>query len=197
MTPAQRIGATAVLGALAAASSLAGLFVLNTGVGAGAPPLGFAFSNGYDDTAYRRMSGRPTPADLSAAAQLSARAVALSPYASAPRLRLAYIDSLQHGRLTETGVRQFSRSYDLTAIDPDVAAWRIRFGLEHWDTLPGDTRLAVAAEAEAFAKLRGSPVNVAAVLSSVRDPSGRLAAAYWMRSWDAAAQQAPEKAAVR
>ncbi|HVI33727.1 hypothetical protein [Phenylobacterium sp.] len=180
-------GTTAILATLAAAGgllSLGGLVVLNTGATLGPPPLTLGFSQGYDEAAYRRVLGSPSAADVDWAERKSREALAVAPYENSPRLRLAYIDFLRHGRLTPAGVQLFSQSYDLLPVDPNIAAWRIGFGLEHWEHLTPDARRAVYEEARAFHRLRSRDVNVPRVLASVRNPSGRLAAALWISSFD-------------
>ena len=190
-SPAQ--GATA-LACAALALSIGGLVALNTGLGFGLPPLGFGLALGYDDAAYRRTSHRPSKADLLAAAALSRRAVRIAPYQSAARMRLALIDTLLNGRLTKQGQAELARSYDLVPIDPDIAGWRIRFSLEHWESLPAETRQDVYEEAKTFTEVHSAGLDVPHLLSSVRNPSGSLAGALWMRSWTREHAQAPIKA---
>lgn len=178
---------TATLASLAAGTALlglAGLMVLNTGATVGAPPISVALSQGYDEAAYRRLLKAPSPADLDWAAAKSRQALAVAPYENNPRLRLAYVETLRHGRLTPEGARLFSQSYDLLPLDPNVAAWRMGFGLEHWESLTPDARRAVYEEARAFHRLGSRDVDVRQVLRGVRNPSGRLAAALWLSSFD-------------
>jgi len=177
------IGVTAVLAAVVVAGCCASLLALNTGAGFGTPPLGFGLTQGYDAAAYRRMSGHPSAADISAATLLSKDALRLSPYATAARLRLVYIDTVAHHRLTSEGAAAYALSYDLVPIDPDVAPWRIRFGLEHWSDLPTETRQDVYNEAKSLDGVISHEINVRNVLNSVKNPAGRLAAAFWIKSW--------------
>lgn len=177
----------AMLGGLAAATALlglGGLVVLNTGATVGARPFVLGLSQGHDEAAYRRLLAAPSAADLDWAEAKSREALAVAPYENNPRLRLAYIDARRHGRLTQAGVQFFVQSYELLPLDPNVGAWRIAFGLEHWEDLTPDARRAVYEEARAFYRLRARDVGVERVLRSVRNPSGRLAAALWLHSFD-------------
>lgn len=179
--------ALAALGGLAAATallSLGGLAVLNTGATVGVPPLALGLSQGHDEAAYRRLLGSPSAADLDWAEGKSREALAVAPYENGPRLRLAYVETLRRGRLTPVGVQYFAQSYDLLPLDPNVGAWRIGFGLEHWESLTPEARRAVYEEARAFYRLGASDVGVERVLRSVRNPAGRLAAALWLHSFD-------------
>lgn len=178
------IAAFAVLAATAATLSLGGLVVLNTGATVGAPPFAIGLSQGHDEAAYRRLLGMPSAADLNWASSKARQALAVAPYENGPRLRLAYIETLRHGRLTPAGVQLFTQSYDLLPLDPNVAAWRIGFGLENWESLTPEARRAVYEEARAFYQLRSRDVDVRRVLNSVHNPSGRLAAALWLHSFD-------------
>ena len=162
--------------------SIAGLAALlgQAGPFMGSTLLGFA--TGHDQRAFDLLAHRPTPAGLAKAGAESEMALALSPYDNAARMRLLFADTTRHGRLTPAGLALFARSYDLIPYDYTVAAWRIGFGLEHWATLTPDLRSAVFAEALAFGRAGSQDVNVRAVLSNVRDPQGRLAAALWLQT---------------
>jgi hypothetical protein len=139
------------------------------------------FAESHDRRAFRLIDRSNSPADLDAASRAIGRALTLSPYSNAARLRLAYVDTVRHGRLGPAGVAQLARSYDLTPYDYSIAAWRIRFGLEHWRDLTPELRTSVHAEAMAFASGQSSEVDVKAVLRTIRDPAGRLAAELWLQ----------------
>jgi hypothetical protein len=168
----------ATFAAVSGTLALLGLISLNTGAALPLPvPLGL--TSGVDEAAFRALA---PPADLPRAETKAHLAIRLSPYQNNARLRLAYIDTLKAGRLSTTGEAEFRRSYDLLPIDADVAAWRIRFGLEHWQELTPASREAVYREAMAFSKVGSHDVNVPAILDSISNPSGRLAAALWRQS---------------
>jgi len=184
MTGPRTVGALAALAGATALLGLGGLVVLNTGATVGLGSFVLGLSQGHDESAYRRLLSSPSAADLDWAEAKSREALAVAPYENNPRLRLAYIETLRHGHLTPGGVRLFVQSYDLLPFDANVAAWRIGFGLEHWENLTPDARRAVYDEARTFYRLGAREVHVERVLRSVRNPSGRLAAALWLHSFN-------------
>jgi hypothetical protein len=107
--------------------------------------------------------------------------MALSPYDNEARLRLVYIDALRHPPVSSIGVARLAESYSLIPYDYTVAAWRIRFGLEHWAALTPELRAAIYEEAMAFGRVGSQDVNVRPILQSIHDPQGRLAAALWLQ----------------
>ncbi len=118
-----------------------------------------------------------TPPDLAAGAPAAARASALAPYDSSARLRLAYIDALD-GDLGPEGMKALELSYELLPFDHYVAAWRVRFALDHWGQLTPELRARVESEAFAFARTSRRNEMIAA-LSSVRSPIGIAPATFW------------------
>jgi hypothetical protein len=140
---------------------------------------------GYDRAADAEMARRD-PASLSRAARLSHRAIALNPYDTGAWLRLASIDAQQHGRLTPAGIAAFQRAYDLIAIDPYAATWRLGFAMRHWGELPPESKAAVRLEAMALGDEHDHKYKVLGVLRQVRNPEARLTAALWAARIDAA-----------
>jgi hypothetical protein len=138
----------------------------------------------HDQRAYQILRGPSTPQSTARAATEIQRALALAPYDNAARLRLVYLDSRRPGGIGPQGLDAFARSYELMPYDYSVAAWRIRFGLEHWSSLTPDLRSAIFAEAMAFARVGSVDVDVPEVLQSIHDPEGRLAAALWLQALD-------------
>ena len=118
-----------------------------------------------------------TPPDLAVGAQAAARASALAPYDSSARLRLAYIDALD-GDLGPEGLKALELSYELLPFDHYVAAWRVRFALDHWGQLTPSLRARVESEAFAFARTSRRTEMISA-LSSVRSPIGIAPATFW------------------
>lgn len=174
--------------AFAGALAAAGLALGSAGVlaqGRQAGPLmwlkSLGFAESHDRRAYKILDRRPQSPELSAAMAADRRALDLSPYNNAARLRLAYADTLKKGHLKGEGLDRFAESYSLVPFDYTVAAWRIAFGLEHWAELPPDVRRAVYAEAIAYGRSQSQDVGVPRVLQSVHNPEGRLAAALWLR----------------
>lgn len=144
-------------------------------------PLLFTFDVGEDAVAAALVDRAKSPADLEKAVPHLRKALTLSPYNNNARLRLAFIDSKQHqGKLSQTGARYLAQSYDLVPYDPSIAAWRIRFALEHWQSLSVETRK--AAQAEAYALGSGTAVSnqIRASLRSVQNPVGRVSAQLWL-----------------
>jgi hypothetical protein len=120
-----------------------------------------------------------SPPDLKLAAETNSRAVALAPYDSSARLRVAYIDSLD-GTLDDEGVSALALSYQLLPFDQYVATWRIGFALNHWGDLSPDIRRAVEAETFAFAQT-GRRRELLTVLATVNSPIGVVPAAFWAK----------------
>jgi hypothetical protein len=144
------------------------------------PMLGLAKS--HDELAFGRLKTAATSeAARTGAEEEIHRALALSPYDNEARLRLVYIDSLRHPPVGAVGVARFEESYSLIPYDYTIAAWRIRFGLEHWGALSPVSRAAVYEEAMAFGRAHSQDVAVRGILQSIHDPQGRLAAALWLQ----------------
>lgn len=176
-----KLAAAAALAATTAILGGAGLAALS---GVDAPPFGtrlLGFAEAHDKRAYGLLIASSTPVARSRAVAEAKLALALSPYSNSARLRIAYVDTISRGSLGPVGLGHLARSYDLLPYDHTVAAWRVRFALEHWDVLTPDLRAAVHTEAMAFARAGSQDANVRAVLPSIRNPSGRLAAALWLR----------------
>ena len=167
------VAIVSVLAIATAGLAGAGLASLTTGK--------FGFSEAMDERGFTLLSEGGSPAALIEAEAVSQAALNLSPYNNAARLRVAYIEASHLGRLGPKAVKAFQESYDLMPVDHAVAAWRIRFGLEHWSQLTPEIRSAVRYEALAFAPLPSATVNVREILGSIRDPSGALAAAFMLQ----------------
>ncbi|MCR5879517.1 hypothetical protein [Phenylobacterium sp. J367] len=90
------------------------------------------------------------------------------------------IDVMEHGRLTPTGARLFAESYDLIPYDDDVAAWRIRFGLENWAQLSPGARQAMWREVQAWSTVDRRATAMQEILMSISNPDGRFAAGLWL-----------------
>lgn len=119
------------------------------------------------------------PPDLDVAEAANRRAVALAPYDSSARLRIAHIDSLD-GRLDAEGLAALSLSYQLLPFDQYVSTWRIGFALNHWGDLTPEIRRAVEAETFAFAAT-GRRRELLTTLSAVRSPIGVVPATFWAK----------------
>lgn len=172
-----RVAAAATLASATVLLSVLSLVALNTG--GAAPAMHIAM--GYDRAAETLLdTPHPTPVARADAARLSHAALKQFPYDTSPWLRLAYIDWLQNGRLTPTGLAMLKRSYDLIAVDPDVGEWRIRFALENSQSLSKDLRAAVRNEVLALmtnGKTRG---ELKQIQPTIQNPAGRLSLALWL-----------------
>jgi len=185
MTPARtKIVAIAALCATTAVASLVGLISVNTGASVGTGPFAVGSTDGYENRAYNLLVDSPSPAAIDEAEVLAKKALAVSPYDNTARLRLVYIASLRQGALSPRAVELFVQSYDLLPTDQNVAAWRIRFALEHWTELSPQARALVHDEVVTFADAGSVDPPVRQILGSIRNPSGRLAAALWLHGLD-------------
>ncbi|MFZ3007516.1 MAG: hypothetical protein WA047_15220 [Phenylobacterium sp.] len=141
----------------------------------------------------------PSSAAMDRAEQLSQLALDEFPYDTSSWTRLAYIDRLRHGHLTQTGASALARSYDLVAVDPNIGAWRVHFALENWDKLPKSLKESAREEAEAMATDGSGKVKLRAALKAVRAPVGATLAALWLQRYVAnpsyPEHSTPEKAA--
>lgn len=165
-----------VLALAASTASLAAL-VWRSGPLMSLEAIGFAES--HDKRAFALLAGGAPAARAEAEDR---EALALSPYQNTARLRLAYAYALSGPPADRLAIEQLAVSYDLMPYDYTVAAWRIAFALENWGRIPPDLRRAVYAEAMAFGRAHSRDVAVPAVLKSIRDPEGGLAAALWLQA---------------
>jgi hypothetical protein len=185
----------ALAASLATATLLGSAGVLAALNGGGAVTLGpwrpLQIAAGYDRAADAAL-GRRDPASLARAAQLSRRAIALNPYDTAAWLRLASVDALQNQRLSPAGVAALKRAYDLVAIDPYVATWRLGFAMQHWGDLPAEVKTAVRTEAFALGGEQDHKSKVLDVLARVRNPQARVTASLWAASIEATVPRSPQ-----
>lgn len=173
----------AMVGAVAAAALASGVLALAEleRTQPSQTPLAFTFEVGEDAIASALVENGKSPADLERAAAHARRALSLAPYNNNARLRLAFIDSKLHGgRLSKAGATYIAQSYDLAPYDPSVAAWRIRFALENWQTLSIETRRATQAEAYALGSGTAVSTKIRSALKSVQSPTGRVPAQLWL-----------------
>ena len=157
------------------------ILAINTAISVGGDRPFLGDSGALDTQAYQVLDVKDrTPEVLDRAEALARRALVLSPYAPLPRLRIAEIEITRHGRLTREAARQYGLTYDLLPLDNNVAAHRIRFGLEHWDYLLTSQQDAVRNEAMTYGDLRSQDVPVRQILGAIGNPAGRTAARYWL-----------------
>lgn len=189
---------------LSAVAFLLALLHLIALIGGGAAQVGgvrFAsIGAGYSREAERLLTPRtPSSAAMDRAEHLSQLALDEFPYDTSSWTRLAYIDRLRHGHLTQTGTSALTRSYDLVAVDPNIGAWRVHFALENWDKLPKSLKELAREEAKAMATDGSGKVKLRAALKAVRAPVGATLAALWLQRYVAnpsyPEHSTPEKAA--
>lgn len=161
--------ATAALATSTAIACIAGLTSIVTG--------DFGFSYVLERSAAESLATGVSATSLAAAEARSRAALRVSPYENLARAQLVYIDTLRQGHVGPQGARTLQQSYDLIPYDWQLAGWRIKFGLENWSELAPETRLAIKDEAVAFGRAWTRDPDIRGILSSIRDPSGALAAA--------------------
>jgi len=162
---------------------------LNDGGEAGVGSASMNIAAGYDRRA-ERLLRNPAQIDASARAQaerLSRAAIAQYPYDTSAWLRLAYVDSLEHGSLSPAGAGDLKRSYDLVAIDPFVGLWRVRFALENSQALSPEVRASVRNEAFALWRNSQNQPNLRGMLDTLHNPAGRLSLGLWLNRLEAEA----------
>lgn len=169
------------LAAATLACSAIGLAELSRASSPNRAPVVIVLDAAEDGQARQIIDSAKTPADYARAAHHAQRALAQSAYNSNARLRLVFIDTLEHGRLTKEGERLLVQSYDLAPYDATVAAWRVRFALEHWGDLQPTTRVSVRKEALALGGVSSRTADIRNTLRSVHDERGRVVAALWLR----------------
>jgi hypothetical protein len=126
-----------------------------------------------------RALSEPAP-DWAAAEAASREALSIYPYSTAAWLRLAYIDFLRDGALSEAGAKWVETSYDLLAYDQYVAQWRVGFCLLNWEALSPAVQRAVEAEALAFGRTNRAD-RMLAVLRAASTPAAKAAAESWIK----------------
>jgi hypothetical protein len=173
-----RLAVLSILAGVAALASAWALAALNAG-GEAAP---IRIAAGYDRQAEPLLRGAALmrPANRARATELSRRAIAQFPYDTSAWLRLAYVDSLDHGGLTPAGVAYLKRSYDLVAIDPFVGLWRIRFALENSQSLSPGLRASVRDEASGLWRNGENREPLHEMARSIGNPAGRLSLSLWL-----------------
>lgn len=112
--------------------------------------------------------------DIDAALREAEAALALSPTAATSWLRIADLEARRNGALTPRAVQALERSYQTAPLGPDVTAWRLAFLFERWRELPPGLRRSALAEMTQWAGRKNSPAP--ALVQTLRDPAGRLAA---------------------
>ncbi|TAJ29950.1 hypothetical protein [Bosea sp. (in: a-proteobacteria)] len=141
-------------------------------------------ASGYDRRAEQQVATRnPDLANLAEAERLSRLAIAQFPYDTSAWLRIAYIDGIRNLGLSKAGVAALSRSYDLVAVDPLLAPWRIHFALENWGNLPAALRISAESEARSLSADGGGRSKLQAALAAVSNPETTPVAQKWLERY--------------
>lgn len=166
----------AAIGIVGAVSAMLALQELDRAQSVPHKPFLLTFDIAEDGQAKQEVNRAMTTRDFTRARKLIAGALAQNPYNNEARLRLAYVDLAEHGRLTPETVRLVQQSYDLSAYDPSMASWRVKFVLETWDQLPAGLQKAGVDEAKAFLKSGSRVANMRETLDQITDPKGEALA---------------------
>jgi O-antigen ligase len=160
-----------------AAGGLACLFLYALNAG-GAVRVGpwrvVEVATGYDRLADRILEDA-NPHYLAAEAA-SESALHRFPYDTSAWLRIAYIEG-RASRLRPAGLAALQHSYDLVAVDPDMARWRVLFCLERWNELTPRLQEAVKLEGRLLASIETQDLKTA--VAQLRNPAGRAVADKW------------------
>ena len=128
--------------------------------------------------AERAYDALPDTAPIADRDRAAARLLRADPTNASSWALVSYMDWLKHGHhLTPVGQEALDRSYTMSPLDHDIAAWRINFALENWDTLSRNQRQTVASEiAWMFQHDVVVTADLKARLKTVTNPYGRVVA---------------------
>lgn len=113
--------------------------------------------------------------DLDAAESRTWSALSQAPATASAWARLAYIDHVRGGRLSNEGLDYLDRTYEVAPLGPDITPWRVRFAYENWALLTPSLRRKAMEELRTYARYRGQLAHDLVV--EIQSPPGRLAAA--------------------
>lgn len=178
-----RVGLAAALAGATALCAVLGAWVVAAPQGAlaGASPFAYA----HDARAALHMKAALSGEDLDDAEREARAALALSPALAVTWVRLAYIETWRHRRITPEAVQDLSRSYQVSPLGPDVSPARIKFVLEAWPVLPPELREQAFADFEALWRRRRAEATQLA--EGIVDPQGRLVAGMALAEFEAKA----------
>jgi len=113
-----------------------------------------------------------TPSDLDTVERLSASALAASPARAETFARLAYIDVLRNGALTQTGAQALQDSY-LAApyAEQSLRRWRLEFTLGLWSQIDPSLRSTALSEANVAARVWSERVWMVAMAERMPGPA--------------------------
>ncbi|MBC6982492.1 hypothetical protein [Caulobacter sp. 17J80-11] len=136
----------------------------------------------------RALAEPPTPQRLDAAEREARAALKLSPARTEAWLQVAYAERQKAGGWSPAAAQALAQSYRVGPLAPDVGTWRLRFALEHWESLTPELRKAALAELDALWSRYPMRKALKATAAEVGSPAGRLAFAAEVRSLERAAR---------
>lgn len=113
------------------------------------------------------------PVDLDGAERETRRALAHSPGLAIAWVRLAYIETWRHGRLTPAALEHLRKSYEVAPLGPDASAARITLIFESWPDAPPEIRSRALREVVAVRARNREEAHK--WVEAIRNPEGRLA----------------------
>lgn len=116
---------------------------------------------------------------LERAGRENERALAAAPATATAWLRAAYIRQQQLGALDAECLRYIEASYRVSPLGPGASPWRIVFVFENWSQMTPAIRAAATTEIRAFVTHDN---NARALVNTITNPAGRLAARLAIRS---------------
>lgn len=165
------LSAVGLFAAVTGAFAFAGLWVLASPTS----PLTslLPLSPSHEALANARLVPGAGPADLDVAERETRQELALSPALATAWLRLAYIDYWRHQRLTDAGLADLRRSYEIAPLGPDASIARLKLVFELWPTMPSDMRNQALKELAAIRERDRDATREFA--NKIINPEGRLA----------------------
>ena len=117
----------------------------------------------------RALDTDPT-VDLGPAKTLSEAQLRLSPTNHYAWLRLAFIDVVETGKLSPTGVGYLQRSYDVAPYDS--LTWRLNMAFETWPSLSPELKAAVIDDLKVNWRTGRRHRQYVAMAARIRNPAG-------------------------
>jgi len=108
--------------------------------------------------------------DLGPAKTLSEAQLRLSPTNHYAWLRLAFIEIVETGELSPTGVGYLQRSYDVAPYDS--LTWRLNMAFETWPSLPPELKAAVIDDLKVNWRTGRRHRQYAAMATRIKNPAG-------------------------
>jgi hypothetical protein len=163
--------AAVVLAGAGGLASVAGLWAVLSPEGWSASVL--PLSPPHEALANAKLNPDLGAVDLDAAERATRRVLSRSPGLATAWVRLAYIETWRHGRLTPKALEHLETSYEIAPLGPDVSRARTALIFESWAAASPPIRAQALRE---VAAIRGRDREAAQKLADdIRNPEGRLA----------------------